>query len=224
MHIATGQVVELILENGLRQARISCPASLVPSPGQYLLASDGSDSPLPVSIFSTDSTLQGFLASAPIPDSWAPGREIHLRGPLGRGFSLPGSARKVALVALASPPSRLQGLIAPALKLGAAVVIVTGFASDSLPDEVEIQPISALGEIVAWADYLAVDVTRENLPGFRDCLGSLKPAWAGKEAQVLIRTPMPCGGIADCGVCAVTLRSGSELACKEGPVFALKDI
>jgi hypothetical protein len=224
MHTAKGQVVELILENGLRQARISCPANLIPAPGQYLLASHASDSPLPVSIFYTDSAPQGFIAAAPIPDSWTPGLNIYLRGPLGRGFTFPTSARKVALVAFDDAPSRLRGLIAPALKQGAAVVLITDFDSDSLPDEVEVHPASALGEVMEWADYIALDTARERLFELRECLGRMKQAWVGKEAQALLRTPMPCGGVADCGVCAVTVKSGPELACKDGPVFDLKEI
>ncbi len=221
MHNAKGQVVELILENGLRHARISCPAELIPAPGQYLLASDASDSPLPVPIFSTESAPGSFISSAPIPETWTPGAEITLRGPLGRGFVLPPSSRKIALVAFDTAPSLLHGLIAPALKQGAAVVLVSGTDGEHLPDEVEVQPLSALDEVLAWADYLAFDVARGELPGLRERLGSVKQAWAGKEAQVLIHTPMPCGGIADCGVCAVTLKSGWAMACKDGPVFEL---
>jgi len=224
MHTAKGQVVELILENGFRHAWISCPANMIPAPGQYLLASNASDSPLPVSIFYTSSASQGFIASAPLSDSWTPGAEIYLRGPLGRGFSLPVPARKIGLIAFDDAPSRLHGLIAPALKQGAAVVLVTDFASDSLPDEVEVQPMSALAEIVEWADYLAIDVARENLFELKECLESMKQARAGDDVQVLIRTPMPCGGVADCGVCAVTLKSGWEMACKDGPVFEWREI
>jgi NAD(P)H-flavin reductase len=232
MRTAKGQVVELILENGLRHARILCPANLIPVPGQYLLASHASNSPLPVSLFYTDSVPQGFIASAPIPDSWTPGLDLYLRGPLGRGFTLPTYARKVGLIAFDDSPSRLRGLIASALKQRAAVVLVTDFDSDSLHDEVEVHPTSALAEIIEWADYVAVDVARESLSELKECLGSMKQAWVGKaraelsrsEAQVLIRTPMPCGGIADCGVCAVTLQSGPELACKDGPVFDLKNL
>jgi dihydroorotate dehydrogenase electron transfer subunit len=173
-----------------------------------------------------------FIASAPVPDSWTPGQSIYLRGPLGRGFALPLSARKVGLVAFDDSPSRLRGLIAPALKQSAAVVLVSDHPFDTLHDEVEMHPTSALAEIMAWADYLAFDVSRENLPQLRDFLGSMKQASAWKaraepgrsEAQVLIRTPMPCGAVADCGVCAVTLKSGWQMACKDGPVFDLKEI
>jgi dihydroorotate dehydrogenase electron transfer subunit len=115
-------------------------------------------------------------------------------------------------------------LIAPALKQGAAVVLVTNFESDSLHDEVEVQPAASLGEVMEWADYLAFDTARENLVELRESLEKMKQAWLGKEAQVLIRTPMPCGEVADCGVCAINLRSGPQLACKDGPVFDLKEI
>ncbi|MDL1912442.1 2Fe-2S iron-sulfur cluster binding domain-containing protein [Chloroflexi bacterium CFX6] len=224
MRAGKGQVVELILKNGRRQARISCASDLIPAPGQYLLAGDASDSPLPVPLFSTHSTADGFIAAAPIPDSWAPGVELYLRGPLGRGFELPVSARRVALVAFEDSPSRLRGLIAPALNQGAAVALVCDSEEEPLPDEVEVQPFSALDEVLAWADYAAFDAARENLPGLRERLGDLNQMSAGKEAQALIHTPIPCGGIAECGVCAVTLKSGWRLACREGPVFDLRGI
>lgn len=219
MHAAKGLVLELILENGLRYAQIACPATLIPAPGQYLLASHASDSPLPVPVFYTDSAPQGFIAAAP--ETWTPGLELFLRGPLGHGFTLPAAARKVALVAFGDSPARLRGLIAPSLKQGAAVVIVTDADSDALPTEVEVQPLSALGEVMAWADALFFDVAREDLARLRE---KVRPVLGRSEAQVLIRAPMPCGGVAECGVCAVTLKSGWELACKEGPVFRLDEI
>ena len=224
MHSGKGQVLELILEDGGRQARIVCPSHLIPSPGQYLLAGDGSDSPLPVPLFHTDSAAQGFVAASPIPDSWNPGMELQLRGPLGRGFSLPFTARKVGLVAFAASPLRLRGLVRPALKQNAGVVMVCEGSPDHLPDDVEVQPISAMSDIVEWADYLALDVARENLDQLRERLGKLNQLAARNEAQVLVHTPVPCGGIAECGICAVTFNSGWKLACKDGPVFDWREI
>jgi NAD(P)H-flavin reductase len=232
MHTGKGQILELMLQDGLRHARISCPQNMIPAPGQYLLASDASSSPLPAPLYYTDSASEGsamassrhFIASPPIPESWMPGMEVSLRGPLGRGFAVPASARKIALIAYDDSPSRLRGLIRPALKQTAAVVLVTDNANDNLPDEVETQPLSALSEIITWADYVAIDVARANLFELKERLGELNQLSALKEAQVLIRTPMPCGGIAECGVCAVSLKSGWKMACKDGPVFDLIDL
>ncbi len=130
---------------------------------------------------------------------------LHLRGPLGRGFSLPLAARRVGLVAFDDSPARLRGLIRPALKQDAAVVLVSNSSPDNLPDDVEVQPLSALDDILEWADYAAFDVARENLHQLRERRGKRNPLAAEMDAQVLVRTPVPCGGIAECGVCAVTL-------------------
>lgn len=219
MPTGKGKVLELILADGCRHVRVACPPGLVPSPGQYLLAGDGSGAPLPVPLFHTDSAPQGFIAAASVPEAWRPGMDLHLRGPLGRGFALPPAARRVGLVAFDDSPARLRGLIGRALKQEAAVVLVSGSTPDDLPDDVEIQPLAALPEIVVWADYLAFEVGRENLPQLRERLGKRNQLPAGSGAQVLIRTPVPCGGLADCGVCAVQLRSDWKLACKDGPVF-----
>lgn len=224
MQTGKGQVLELILEDGYRHARVSCSPNLIPSPGQYLLAGDRTDSPLPVPLFHTDSAPQGFTASAPIPDSWHPGMELQLRGPLGHGFNLPLSARKVGLIAFDISPARLRGLIQHALKQEAGVVLVCNSSVDRLPDEVEVQPMSALNEIIEWADYLAFDVAREKLNQLKERLGSLNRVTAGKESQVLIHTPIPCGGAAECGVCAVTMKSTWKLGCKDGPVFDWREL
>jgi NAD(P)H-flavin reductase len=220
MHTGTGQVLELILEDGNRYVHVACPSGLIPTPGQYLLASDASDAPLPVPLFYTDSTLQGFVAPAPSTAAWSPGLRLQLRGPLGRGFVLPPAARKVALVAFDDSPARLRGLIGLALRQDAAVVLVSNSAGETLPDEVEVQPLSALTDILEWTEYAAIDVRRENLRQLMERLGNWRP-W---EAQILIRTPVPCGGIAECGVCAVTLRDEWKLGCKDGPVFDWREI
>lgn len=222
MHTGKGLVTELILDDGCLYARVACPESLVPAPGQYLLASDGSDSRLPVPIFFTNSAPDGFIATAP--ETWNPGQRLHLRGPLGRGFTLPMAARKVALIAFDDAPSRLRGLIGPALRQSASVVLVSETAGDGLPDEVEIQPLSAIDEIVQWADYFALDVSRANLQTLREALLKRNQAVVAREAQILIRTQMPCGGIAECGVCAVVTKSTWKMTCKDGPVFDLMEI
>src|SRR6266545_8101247 len=201
MHTGTGRLVELILVDGCRYAHIACAENLIPAPGQYLLASDDSNSPLPVPIFYTDSAPKGFISTAS--NEWNPGETLYLRGPLGRGFSLPLSARKVGLVAFDDSPARLRGLIRPALKQNASIVLVCDWNVDNLSNEVEVQPLSALEEILKWADYTAMDVKRENLRQLMERLEQQNQLAAVKDAQVLIRTPMPCGGVAECGVCAV---------------------
>lgn len=227
MHTGKGRIVELILEDGGHLARISCPPGLIPSPGEYLLvgeADHASDTPLPVPVFYTDSAAEGFIAAPLVNTSWRPGQELQLRGPLGRGLELPVSARKVALVAFDNPPVRLRGLIGPSLRQNAAVVLVCDFAPERWPNEVEVQPLATLADVMNWADYMVLDAARENLYKLGERLGWINQPPALREAQVLVRTPMPCGGVAECGVCAVNLKSGRKLACKDGPVLDWREL
>jgi hypothetical protein len=93
-----------------------------------------------------------------------------------------------------------------------------------LPEIVEIQPLAVFKDVCKWADFIALDVSRENLNGVKELFVGLEQVPAAREAQILIRTSMPCGGLAECGVCAVTVRHDWRMACKDGPVFLLKDI
>jgi hypothetical protein len=82
-----------------------------------------------------------------------------------------------------------------------------------VPSEVEVLPPSALAGAAGWADYLAADCNLGELAQLR-----------GLRGEALVRTPLPCGGMADCGACAVRLKRGYLLACKEGPVVDLQKI
>jgi NAD(P)H-flavin reductase len=222
MKTAKGKLEELYLDGS---ARIACPPELTPAPGQYLLAhADGSDAPLPVSLFSSLPTPTGFRSASPLPSSWRPGDSLTLRGPIGHGFAIPSPARRIVFVAFDDSPARLQGLISIALKQNAEVVVVCNSQTEDLPEVVEVQPLKALLDVLQWADYAAMDVSRENLNQLREMLAGKEQVKAKIEAQVLIRTAMPCGALADCGVCALTLHHEWKMACKDGPVFGLRDL
>jgi len=218
-----GQLVERYLDHG---GRLVCPSELVPAPGQYLLAhAANSESALSVPIFLSEFTPGGFRTAPALPAAWRPGTRLSLRGPLGHGFTVPATARHVALVACDADSARLHGLIPDAIRHGASVTLLSRTVPDALPEAVEAQPLSALAETLQWADYLAFDVAREVLPGLLDSLAGknhspLQDA-AGRrfDAQVLVRAPMPCGALADCGVCALAAGREWVMVCKDGPVF-----
>ena len=222
MKNGAGQVTDVYLDS---RARIICPPDLIPAPGQYLLAhAHGSSAPLAVPVFFSDSAPNGFRSAPFLPLSWMPGTRLNLRGPLGHGFSLPAFARKIALIAFDESPARLHGLISIALKQGAEVVVVSNTILEDMPEAVEIQPLQAMADIYQWADYAALDVGRENLPQLRKMLGEGNQAKGPREAQVLVRAPMPCGALAECGVCALTIRHEWKMTCKDGPVFQVNEL
>lgn len=225
MCTAESRVAEILLYGGQATARLICPPELIPAPGQYLLThANGSDSPLPAPVFAAGAAPAGFLAAPPLPADWRPGVSLALRGPLGRGFDPPPAARRIALLALEGHPARLLSLLPIVLAQNAAVVLVCEAAPEDLPAEVEVQPPAALTEVLAWADYAAFDLARQSLPGLRERLGLARQAGVTCEAQLLVVAPMPCGGIADCGVCAVSVRRGWKMVCKDGPVFDLAQL
>jgi len=242
---AQGEVLEIWLEGGAVAAWIACPANLRPQPGQYLLAHapglpGGPVGALPVPLFPgfgsmpPETTRPLPLAIAPpFPPDWLPGLRLELRGPLGSGFRLPsgtGAVRRLALAALGDTPARLMALAAQALAQEAAVTLFTDLPLPSgLSPAVEVYPTAALPESLPWADLLAIDLPLECLPGLRARFGGDPPGSAHPHlpvpAQVLVTTPMPCAGVAECGVCAVRKASrGWALACKDGPVFDLNDL
>lgn len=130
----------------------------------------------------------------------------------------------MALVAFDESPARLLGLLSSALKQNAEVVVICNSTPEDLPEIVEVQPLKALPDALHWADYAAMDIHRENLNQLRERLAGREQVTAKIEAQVLIRAPMPCGAIAECGVCALTLHHDWKMVCKDGPVFALRDV
>ncbi len=147
-----------------------------------------------------------------------------MRGPLGHGFNVPAKARRIALAAYDDAPVRFQGLVTKASAHNTEMVILTDVIPSGLPESVEVQPIQAILEVIRWADYLAMDAARENWPALRMILEPEMARLKKIEAQVLIRTAMPCGGMAECGVCALEARGGWRMVCKEGPVFNLKEL
>lgn len=216
----TGAVAELVLMDGLPAARIRCTPGVIPAPGQYVLAHDqDSREPLAPAVFIARLLLDGFMAAPPAPSDWHPGSRLQIRGPLGTGFGLPADARRVALVALENEPRRVLALVDAALGQGASITFVCEDPPYDLPMQIEVQPLGSLADVCGWCDYAAFDVTRESLKHLRNAVGTEALFREGRKAEVLVRTPMPCGGLAACGVCTIQVRRGSRLACVDGPVF-----
>jgi hypothetical protein len=127
---------------------------------------------------------------------------------------------------------RLLPIVRGALSQGAAVVLFTDLPLPSLSSDLEVQPLSALPDNLYWPDLLALDLAAEQLPGLRSILKLNPSVVIPYPVQALILASMPCGGAADCGVCAVpahraasrVARFGWKLACKDGPVFDLKEL
>lgn len=227
MLIGRGRIRELRLDSlGQTQAWIECPDSLTPNPGQYLLARaiEEDASPLATPLFPSELPGMGFWTATPIPYYWLPGTQLELRGVLGHGFTGFSGARRVALISISSTPACLLPLVSVTCKLGASVTLFANQTPSDLPACLEIYPLASFPHLLNWPDYLALDLPIDELPRLRTILGLHPHQLIPCPAQALISTPMPCGGLADCGACAVPTRRGWKLACTDGPVFDLRTI
>jgi len=213
------------LDGGGAAAFIACPPRLIPAAGQYVLgAALEADPVLAEALFLAEAAPEGFWAAPPLAHGWAPGVELSLRGPLGRGFHLPAEMHRLALATLDAGVERLLPLIPQALARNAAVTLFSDAPLPPLPAVLEAFPLDELPSALDWADFLAADAP---MPALNDLLERLSAAPAPRPplaGQVLLRTDMPCGGLGSCGVCAVPVRRGYKLACLDGPVFDLDDL
>lgn len=228
MRIYAGVVREVQLQGSAgRAAWIECPKAAMPAPGRYIMAwsPEDIDTPLATPLFASRIEAEGFQAASPIPNTWEPSTTLQLRGPHGNGFNPPANLRRLALASLGQDIARLQPLLLEALEQDAAVALFADHTLPSLPSAVEANPLEALGEALTWADYLALDLPAQRIP---DLGGLLRVERRARNlpcpAQALVYLPMPCGGLADCGACAVETRGGWKLACDDGPVFDLIDL
>jgi len=219
MRINPGRVAELRLHLGEVSALIACPEENIPAAGQYLLAAEkGAIMASP--LFLADSAEQGFLAAPPLPDSWRPGTELSLYGPMGRGFQPPVDARRLALIALGGTNARLMPLVNRTRSDYYSATLYSDAPFSELPSDLEAYPLNDLEEALSWADFFAIDAAINDLESLAEHFANISPG----RGQVLIHTAMPCGGLADCGVCAVKVKKSWKLACKDGPVFDLRDL
>lgn len=225
-----GDLLEILLETYQNAtARLYCPLEALPKPGQYLHAYAPADElqAVPLSFFPAgraEPAEKGHVTLpiwAQLPEDWQPGTQLELRGPLGRGFDLPARSHRVALAALGGSVGPLLPLVDIALERKAEVVLCSEMQPDALSLAVEMHGLNELRKVIAWADYLAVLTRIEEVDELSLTIGRLPKALS---AQALVLSPMPCGGLGECGVCALATDKGPRFACADGPVFDLKSL
>jgi hypothetical protein len=221
------KLVEVFQIGSERGGILDVPEKYWPEPGQYLACKRVNDlsEPLTHQLFRIMDD-EGILNLSPIPEDWQPGDKLLVGAPQGHGFLLPGEARRVALLPYKVSPTRLLTLVRKALTQNASISLFTESIPspeimNRLPSVVEVNQVSTLLENLDWPDFLAVDISRDDLVGFSGLFSQDSP---NLDGQVLVRTPMPCRGLGECGVCSVRTTRGWKYACIDGPVFSLKEV
>lgn len=218
-------ILEIGLGDGGTQLTVSASPHISLLPGQYFLAfAPGKDEPAATPLFLAAGGTTEWKLNSIDPLAWQPGTRLRWRGPLGRGFRFSSSVRRVALAPWAASTDCLVPLVNEALNQNAAVVWCSDRLPSYLPASVEVLPLDSLPEVWNWAGYLALECDLKNLPQLSAALGWDGIRRPGCPTEILLHTPLTCGGMADCGVCAVRTKRGWKMACKDGPVFDLAEL
>lgn len=146
----------------------------------------------------------------------APGDELDVLGPVGRGFDLP--ARAGHLLVAAAWLGRLAALFDGALERGWAITLwlPPGAPTPSVPEAVEVQRGELAAELLEWAEVVALDLPEPERWAAE--LRARQPGRARGYIQALVEVPMLCGTGA-CQACWTETGHGRRLACVDGPVI-----
>jgi NAD(P)H-flavin reductase len=206
-----------LLDPGIFSGRLSCQPSMIPAPGQFVMAiAEDELASHPIPLFPAAIHADGF-SSVMVPDRWPPGTRLDLMGPLGRGFSPPGTARRWLI---ASSLERTTGLM-PLIRIGLDRRVELAYWGRHIPElNPAVEVVIGLEEGLRWADYAACEARPESLL-------MLQSVWAKLESQptiqVLLLPDLLCG-FGACQACATPLARGMKLACVDGPVFDASDL
>jgi dihydroorotate dehydrogenase electron transfer subunit len=169
-----------------------------------------------------------------------PGQHLRITGPLGRPVPLVRGARQLLLLGEGTATAPLVWLSDEESQRGrgVALILVPGADHSTYPlgllrPEIEVvvaggdageaaPPLTALlPEYAVWADQILASGPQRLYADLRE---TLRPLPFRRPCHVLLAPPMPCGtGV--CGGCPVTTRRrGMRLACRDGPVFELRDL
>lgn len=222
MRTSISRVVEVKLHLEEVCALISCPERVVPSAGQYVLAVDRRTLQA-TPLFLADTWEKGFLAAPPTAETWQPGTQLSLFGPLGRGFHLPDDIQRLALVGFGETIAHLLALTSDSSADRFNITLFSDAPPSKLSPALEVYPLQELTEAITWADFIAISTPISRLQQLEQLLGNSGSNLSTLRGQVLVRTKMPCSGLGQCGVCALKVRRSWKLTCEDGPVFDLRD-
>ncbi len=162
---------------------------------------------------------------------------LDILGPLGHGWDVPPTARNLLLIGEGALLSSLILLAQTAIEQELAVTLLCQFASDAeiypptlLLPEIEYHVttpgsgakplVELVGDYLAWGDTVFCAVSLATAQTLYQRYERLRHKHI---AQCLVTHPFACASGA-CLTCAIDTRAGSKLVCRDGPVFALREV
>lgn len=184
---------------------------------------------VPIAVDQTHAVIE---IERPDSESYTPGADIHVLGPIGTPYLFRDSTKNLLLVAQDFPPTRLRFLLNVALQTDRAVTLVlTGDAKEYptsvLPPAVEIiysddtQTWPAQKDTLLWADQVFVVAPApfydRYFANLQRTAIDIRHALPEGYLNAVFDLPIPCGT----GACMACMVSPSEYACLHGPAFDL---
>lgn len=222
------------------------------SPGRFVLAHLGGYLRTP--LFPARLEDEAFEALIPADHPAAalrPEATVDLIGPLGHGFEVPTTARRLLLVAdtpylpvLLPLTGQKPGFSAgEAAESGFSVALLLSAPTATqlpplwlLPPALEVHLVTADGsvghhgspldlfpDLVRWADCTCITSDVATYPALAQIVREVRVRPGHRFAQALVVPPMACG-VGACQGCAVLAARGTRLACTDGPVFDLLEL
>jgi dihydroorotate dehydrogenase electron transfer subunit len=168
------------------------------------------------------------------------GETLDLLGPLGNGFSIETTSKKLLLAAGGMGIAPLAFLTQQALSDGKSVKMILGarkkerlFPKDFLPKGIELFIITEDGtegdkgkisdilpKYVDWADQI---FACGPLAMYKSISRQTKNWTKRKPVQVSLEVRMGCS-IGACFSCSIKTKNGMKRVCSDGPVFNLDDV
>jgi dihydroorotate dehydrogenase electron transfer subunit len=170
-----------------------------------------------------------------------PGSTVNLIGPLGRGFEVDATARRLLLVAATAHLPPLLPLVWQKPGFSVTLLLSAPTAAELhpirlLPPTLEVHIVTADGsaghggsaralfpDLARWADTICIADDPAAYPALAEIVRQVRVAPGRRFAQALVAPPMICG-VGACRGCAVETRRGIRLACTDGPVFDLLEL
>ena len=227
----SGRILETQLDS-YKKSIYKCrlEAEIFWQPGQYFNAESAADKQnlIPLTLFplnfipeNSKTTHIDFISYEDI--DWQPGQEFLLRGPLGKTWYPEPFSKRLAMLNLSPNLRFIEPLIRHCLQQKMELSLLTNHPATSLPPSVEVLPLSELPEMRGWADEILMDISRIDFPNLESLCGVGIDSLP-RNTSVLVLDHFPCGGKADCGICAFSGGKQTIYPCKEGPVLKLRDL
>jgi len=158
----------------------------------------------------------------PINTNWEIGDQLIVKGPIGSGFSDYFNFQNLLCISLNNPRGGLNPVIDQSVSMGKNVAYMVEDTNVVLPNSVEIVFPGMLHENLLWADFVLIEVERDNLDKNQNILKSIVNS--GIPTEILIYCPILCSGDSQCMVCSIKTKKGWIRTCQHGTVFNLNDL